>query len=262
MAEKSWELGRAGGYLDFVVTALVASCVWLAAAGIAHAAAPEVGRCVKVLHGSYENTGCTKANASTGKYEWEPGLVKTGLTLTGKYEYFNFATSPYSYSMDCLLPHGTASLSGPDAISGLVIHSSECKEETTGLPICTTPGLGSGETKTTALSGEFGYITRSPVKVGLALNAPEGEPFIDAGCPGLTSLWGGVITNDTKANVMGTSTVLIYKITKKVGFQQYTHFEGEPQDILTFNEPTGRAASLESQLTLSFEEKAEVRALP
>jgi hypothetical protein len=248
---------------------VIAVAASFAAACTAGAAAPEIGRCVKVSGGAYEDRGCTTGSAShTGGYEWEPGLVNSGFTFASKVNSSgvesaaNFTSSGYTISVDCSGLHGTGTVAGPEAISGLVLRTSRCREEVTGEPPCTTPGLAGGEMETSTLSGQLGYLARSPLTVGLAFSAASGEPFSDLGCLSMVSLWGGVITKEPKVNVMVPSITLTYKDGKPEGLQQYSQFEGEPADVLRFNGTAGREVAMRVTAVITFKERAEIRALP
>ncbi len=208
--------------------------------------------------GAFSDSKCTEeAVDHNGKYEWEPGLVKGGVTFVGTGASFKSARSaPVSCGGQNA---GGGMVVGAESID-LALRFTGCKDEITGTPACTTPGLPEGTMETTGLQGQLGFLTRSPTTVGLALSAHGEEPWLLTGCPGsVTSVWGSLL-DKVKVDHMGRELALDLKAKK--GLQQYSRFEGGPLQVLHIDEPEGEELALQTKAEIIFEEKAEIKAIP
>jgi hypothetical protein len=208
---------------------------------------PDFGRCVKVpaekegtvtvYHGGYTTAGCLVESAThTGKFEWHPGVVKTGFTTAIVPATTAILETVNKAKVTCTGESGSGAITGSKTVGSLVIKFTSC--ESAGAK-CTTSGLAEGELQTTTLEGTLG-IERTTVKEGketlhVAVDLyPVGKtgPFLEYTCSGSspTTLSGSVIAPVTADKMLKTTSL---KFTAIAGRQKPESFEGAPPDFLT-----------------------------
>jgi hypothetical protein len=127
---------------------------------------------------------------------------------------------------------------------------------------------GSEEVLTPALSATLGYIVAAKKQVGLDL-APSSGTFVTFVCVNpagtlLAEVFGSVIGKITPVNkqvVPPSVFKLAFKFNKKTHVQEPTHFEGQPDDILTARIDGGapEAAAFASSFALSFAASTKIQ---
>jgi len=194
----------------------------------ASAAAPEIGRCVKVTAktGKFSSATCIKEKAG-GSYEWEPGAVKTKFKSTGgvgKLETVNGTT------VTCKTQESGGEFTSPKTVGGIVIRFTHC--EAAGFT-CETAGAKEGEIVTNPLEGRIGFENKAKKKVALDLfpTAEDGGLYVIFNCSvALHVTVGGSVLVNVPSDKMLTAMTLKY--TAKDAKQKPEHFEGEPDDTL------------------------------
>ena len=238
----------------FIVAALL---IGAAAAGSASAAAPEVGRCVKVATkgGKFSSAACTKEKAG-GSYEWYPGVVKGKFTTSGGK---GILTAVGGKTVACTSESSGGEYSSPKEELNVVVTFKGC--ESAGLK-CRTPGAAEGELVTNSLEGELGFESKAKHKIGLDLfpGKTAGGLFITFNCSTLHLQVRGSVLVNVKSDKMLSSTTLKYK--DKKGHQEPEQLEGQPKDVLevSFNETPFEQAGQEITATVTGEEAVEANA--
>ena len=222
--------------------------------------APEFGRCLSaavvegVTAGGSIDSKCKKPSPMTsGKYQWEPGVVKTGFTgATGPVSLETTARTKVS----CTTATIVGSISGAKGLSGVAIRFTGCA---TTAGACTTAGHSTGEIATSALEGTLGWESKARGKMLIALS-PASGPFATyacAGATGTTTLSGSVLVPFKSGTMASTITA---KAKASHGLQKPQAPEGGAPEVLSST--TGEGPPLQTGLTLTatlhFEEILEV----
>jgi hypothetical protein len=230
---------------------------------------PEFGRCVKApseksgkttfYYGAYTTATCeVTSETHTGKFEWEPGVVKNGFKTTLKSGVATLESTSKA-KVTCTGSSSSGLITGLKKVGSVDITLTGCES---GAQKCTTAGLAEGELQTSFLEGALG-VEKTTVVLGkevkhIALDLfPAGRsgPFLQYTCTGgeLVTLSGGILVPLTSGKMLTTSTV---KFTAIGGKQRPESFEGEEQEVLTngFGEQVG--VSLNS--TQTTEEPIEI----
>jgi hypothetical protein len=208
---------------------------------------PDFGRCLKVpaekegtvtvYHGAYATAGClVESTTHTGKFEWHPGVVKTGFTTAIVPATTAILETVNKTKVTCTGESSSGAITGSKTVGSVVIKFTSC--ESAGAK-CTTAGLAEGELQTSTLEGTLG-IERITVKEGketlhVALDLyPVGKtgPFLEYTCSGSSpsTLTGSVIAPVTAGKMLKTTSL---KFTATAGKQKPESFEGAPPDFLT-----------------------------
>jgi hypothetical protein len=223
---------------------------------------PEFGRCVKVVvgTGSYENGGCTKAGGS-GRYEWLPGVVKTGFLTSKKQGTISVGHTAGGRQMTCPGESGSGQYSGLRNVSNVVFRVTGC--ETAGLK-CQSTGAAVGEVVTSELDGELGIIKKSsegPIKdkIGLDLFPPgHAGAWVEFTCAGLHTVVTGSVIVPVAARAMKSTATLKY--AERSGKQKPEAFEGLEKDVLSVSieGASSEQGGFSATLLQTNEEKVEI----
>jgi hypothetical protein len=212
-----------------LVPLLAASALALPAA--AQAAAPELGRCVKVTSGTgkYKDAGCEKGVVPNGKYEWEPGTGSSTGALKNKFtskEGKSTLETVGGLKITCASDVDTGEYTGPKTDTEQIVFS-KCKYGTTPCQNGTT----TGSIATAPLDSVIGFI-KAPNEVGVSLAASAaGSPFAEFQCGSFTVvITGSVIAPVTPISKMTLKFKEDFKATG--GKQEPESFEAEPKDTL------------------------------
>jgi hypothetical protein len=233
---------------------IVAVCAMGAvAAASASAAAPEIGRCKKVVKGSgkYSSAACTTLKAG-GEYEWAAGAEKGKFTTKGG---IAILEQKGGAAVACKTEASGGEYTGPKTVGGVVVTFTGC--ESGGIK-CKTAGSAEGELVTKPLEGVIGIEKRVFVegkevakKNKIAFDLfPVGKTglFIEFSCSTLAlTVQGSILVPLTPTNKMLSALTLKY--SAKGGVQKPTHFEGEPIDVL--ESKLGGGAFLQSGQTVT-----------
>lgn len=205
-----------------------------AVAASASAAAPELGRCLAKLGGTYANSSCTTIRAGVTKYEWVPG--------PGPKNLFTFTTKTLQQGIDLegRAKNGDKLICGNNGHGfGEYVSASEqletvVLEACTGVSglagECTSAGDPQGEITTAQLRGLYGFIKR-PGNAGISLEPASGTTFIGFECGGVPVIVrSSIIAPLTPRNKMTTTFEEKFKAS---GVKQNpTHFEFGAKDVL------------------------------
>ncbi|HXD56012.1 MAG TPA: IPT/TIG domain-containing protein [Solirubrobacteraceae bacterium] len=201
---------------------------------------PEVlglGRCVNVGPGAGAyKTGTCGSPLAEGRYQWYPGVAKTGITFTNGTETVEKVEKPHKVLFEttgktqllCTGLSGTGNYSGTSILTGASLKFTGC--EMSGSK-CSS-GAVSGEIVTEPVGGSLGWREKAGNLVGESL-APSSEsgPLFEATCGTATvAVTGSAIGQITPANNMTLSFSL--KLKQSKGVQAVEAFEGEEAQTL------------------------------
>lgn len=231
---------------------------------------PDFGRCVKVpaekqrtkaiYHGRFTTGTCVAMSPTmSGKYEWDPGVVKTHFSTMLKEGTVTFETVK-KVKLTCKAESGAGTYSGTKEVADTVLRLAGC--ESLG-ERCTTPGLAEGELETKTLEGTLGWKVKTTKRVALDLY-PVGKTGVvmEYRCIGGVpiALSGSILVPVTVDKMLGTTT-LKYKASK--GKQKPEAFEGESAGVLTasLNGEASEQIGVTATVTQVNEEAVEINAL-
>jgi hypothetical protein len=210
----------------------------LASMAVASAsAAPELFECAKAAKvgksytGKFNDKNCSEANpGGTGKYELQPGIGK-GKAFKGSGKVATLHTPAIGGEVTCKTNKSSGKNSSPTHQSGVIAEFKTC---TSLGKKCTSAGEKPGTIKTNPLEGSFGYISKSPLKVGVDLVGEGGKDSADFTCEGLVIETKGAVIGEITGNInsFNKTTSNIFAVTGE-GFQQVKNFEGGPNTELT-----------------------------
>ena len=252
--------------LSRTIRACFAAFVLIGVVGVASAsaAAPEVGRCLKVAAGTgkFSSSTCT-AEKVKGSYEWVPNGEKLKFKTVGGVgvlETLNGTT------VGCNTEESGGEFNSPKTVTGIVVRFTGC--HSVGF-ICTTAGAAEGEIVTNPLEGRIGIEKREAVpkknKIAFDLfpTPADNGLYVTFNCgPTIHATVGGsVLVHLPTTNKMVKIETLKY-LAKK-GHQKPEHFEGEPNDVLitTFNETKVEQSGITVTSTMTGEEAAELNTI-
>jgi|GEM_PF-754368 hypothetical protein len=208
---------------------------------------PEFGRCVKVpaekeggvtvYHGGFTIASCEQESSTqSGKFEWHPGVVKTGFKTAIKAGTIATLETVGRTKMTCTGESSAGSITGAKTVASVQIKLTGC--ESAGVK-CTTAGLAEGELESTGLEGVLG-IERITVKEGketshIALDLyPVGRTgaFLEYTCNGGSpqTLSGSLLAPVTAGKMLASATL---KYTATAGKQKPEQLEGGAPEFLT-----------------------------
>jgi hypothetical protein len=208
--------------------AVVLAFVAVSAAN-AVAAEPALYECHKEAkgHGKYSK-GC-KVEKEGGGYEIKEGFGK-GKAFKAKAKGANLNVKGLG-GIDCTAGSGTGKFTSPTTgtvtatFKGCELNGKKCES-----------GSKAGEVITNPLKGVVGYLagkgTKTPI-VGSDFTAETGEVLGEVHCGSLTiAVTGSVIGEVEPVNKWSKTATFIFKQSSKVGVQEWTKFEGGPEDTL------------------------------
>jgi hypothetical protein len=231
---------------------------------------PEFGRCLKapaekegtltIYNGGFTTATCQQESAThTGKFEWYPGVVKTGFRTTIKPATTATLEAVNRVKVTCSGESSAGVISGPKTVAGLVISFTGCES---GSQKCTTAGLAEGELESSSLEGVLA-IERITFKEGkevrhIALEIhPAGRagPFVEYTCGGgaPTTLGGSLIAPVSSGKMLTTATL---KFTATAGRQKPERLEDGVPEVLTNS--LGEQVGLSVASTQTNEEPVEI----
>jgi alpha-tubulin suppressor-like RCC1 family protein len=229
--------------------------------------APEFGRCVKVpaekegkktvYRGWFTAATClVKSATKVSKYEWVPGVVKTGFKTAIKPATKAVLETVKKVKVTCTGEASTGAITSAKTVGNVILKFTGCAS---AAKKCTTTGLGEGELESKTLEGDLGWENKALKKVALDLY-PVGKtgPIIEYACAGSapTTLSGSIIGPVTADKMASTATV---KYAATAGKQKPEAFEGGEKNVLTnaLNEQVGLTVTA----TQTNEEAIEINAV-
>jgi hypothetical protein len=224
-----------------VALAIGASAV---AAASASAALPEYKECAKVAKhtGEFTTKDCNEESSThEGNFELLAGLGKK-VTFTATAKPIRFELEGGGI-MECGTAKTTGELTGTKEERDVVMRFTNCKF----FVDCSTPGEPEGTIVTEPLRGVLGYISKSPLKVGIVYS-PEGtSPYwvqgLCSGSPSFGIRWEGALLGRVTGDLNMVSKESEQNFAQIGGHQEFTHFEGgsegEDQLLVEFNSGSG-----------------------
>jgi hypothetical protein len=211
--------GRVAGGLAGLAFAVV-----LLASGTALAAtAPQLGRCIKVAKhtGAFGNDKCGSAKPGNGEWEWTPGAVKTGFTISATSVHFEDVSEE---SIKCTGASGAGSYEGDDRVVGVSTTFRGCTGRSSK---CSSAGAAAGEIVSEPLEGEFVRV-RSESVIHL-FPANSTGPLWSFKCgPDSIAIIGSVLGRPGDAKMSATTTWgFIAQRGLEQEFTEYENVAGE-----------------------------------
>jgi hypothetical protein len=208
---------------------------------------PEFGRCMKVpgeregeltfYSGGFTTAGCQEQSAThTGRFEWYPGVLKTGFSTTIKPTTTATLETVGKVKMTCTGEGSSGEITGLKAVGNVVMRFTGC--ESAGAK-CTTGAMAEGELESSNLEGALA-IERITLREGkevrhVALDLyPAGRigPFLQYTCAGSapTTLTGSILAPVAAGRMLKTATL---KFTATAGRQKPEALEdGAPEFLV------------------------------
>jgi hypothetical protein len=201
----------------------------------ASAAAPAFFECAKLtakpFTGKYTDKACSKEASKTeqeegkkNKYELKEGVGAKGKPFKGKGPAATLHTPAVGGEVTCksFLDEGTINTPTTENKVTSVFKTCESLKKK-----CASPGQKAGTIKTNNLAGELGYISKSPLKVGVLLKPETGTVLAEFNCEGLEIETTGSVIGEQKGdiNVFSKTSENVFTINGE-GLQSVKNFEG------------------------------------
>jgi alpha-tubulin suppressor-like RCC1 family protein len=193
---------------------------------------PEFGRCLRVTSGAYATSACA-STPTGGRFNWIPGVAKTGFTTKGGGSIFEtVGTSKEKTKVLCKTQAGQGHYEGTRDVKSVVMTFTGCESLAQK---CTSRGAAEGEIVTNTLEGHLGWWQKTTelktTKVALDLAPEENNGLVARFECGTTPIEvrGSVIAGVKKDATLVTSPLAVAQLAGK---QQPEHFEGAPNDVL------------------------------
>jgi hypothetical protein len=247
--------------------AIVALFAMAAVTAASASATPTFYECAKApvvakkATGKYNNATCTEENVkSEGKYELKAGVGK-GKAFKGTGKAATLHTPAVGGEVKCTgsKDEGFNTLTGQSKVKVTFTGCTSLGKKCTSI---SPAGKKAGEIVTNPLEGKLGYISSTPVKVGVSLSGEAGKPSAEFGCEGLEIVTTGAVIGEITKDINAISKEATDSFTVNgSGFQTITSFEGGPEEVLssTIN-GGGPFVSGEETSTLNKGEALEIKA--
>jgi hypothetical protein len=186
---------------------------------------------VGVGAGSYADAKCqNNTGPGTGKFEAVEGIGK-GKSFKGKTGESTFHVPAVGGAILCKSGIEAGDVTSPTSVGRVTLTLKACE---TLRKHCASPGATSGTIESAPLVGTLGYISRSPLQVGVDLRSEAEGSWATVDCEGLIlSVEGSLIAALAgNLNVFAKVTESTVAVTAE-GFQAVQSFEGEQADVLT-----------------------------
>jgi hypothetical protein len=235
-------------------------CSAAVAAGASAASVPTWWECAKAAKdgkkftGDYNDKLCTSPNAEgDGKYVLREGAghVKS---IKGKSAttVLNVQTWLGDSTVECAKGQYRGAPEPPNQEVGVEVLLKKCSTDAAGpAKKCSSVGRKPGEVKLHALRGELGYISESPVVVGvkLWLESEPGGPIANFDCEGLEITVAGFIvgTQEKDVNVVTKEAETVFSTGEYLGEVEYEGHRFSPLvNLLGFADELEAIARLEA----------------
>jgi hypothetical protein len=208
---------------------------------------------VGVGAGSYTDAKCqNQTGPGTGKFEAVEGIGK-GKSFKGKAGESTFHVPAVGGAILCKSGIEAGDMTSPTSVGRVTLTLKGCE---TLRKQCASPGATRGAIQSAPLVGTLGYISRSPLQVGVDLSSEAAEPWATVDCEGLIlSVEGSLIAALAgNVNVFAKDTESTVAVTAE-GFQSVRSFEGGPTDVLATT--VNGSGPFESGVQASFSLKGE-----
>jgi hypothetical protein len=211
---------------------LVAVFAMTAVAVSSASAAPSFFECAKVAAGTgkFTNKTCsTEGTGKTAKYELKEGVGK-GKEFKGKGGAATLHTPAVGGEVKCKSFKDKGLVATPTTESKVISEFKTCESLKKK---CVSPGAKAGTIITKNLKGVLGYITKSPLSVGVALSPETGTVLAEFNCEGLEIETTGSVIGEQKGdiNTFSKTSENVFKVSGG-GVQEPTAFEGGAKQVL------------------------------
>jgi alpha-tubulin suppressor-like RCC1 family protein len=244
------------GVVDVTVTTLGGTSAAAAADRFYYTEAPEFGRCVAMKPtGSFSNGSCT-APAAKSAFEWEPGLLHAGLTISSR-NAPSFETVGRR-TISCTAASGQGAFDGPRELAEQMTFSG-CESSAQK---CFSAGAAAGEIRTAGLTATLVWEARSTSSVALLVSAEKaGEPLLKMQCGASAVEVKGSLLVPVKESVMASSQVLKFAAVR--GIQEPSEYEGASGKVKAYLEASFSGGpfertGLKAAVTQAGEEAVEI----
>jgi len=226
-------------------------------AASASAALPEYKECAKVKHtGAFKEGNCAKESPThEGDYEILSGLgSNTAFKASAATTAFELEGSE---GLRCKSAKIAGETSGTKEQRGVVMTFKDCEMFGHG---CTTEGEPLATVKTAPLKGVLGYISRSPLRVGIVYTAEApGGYWAEAQCEAFSLRWKGSALGEVKDDINEFSSESTDVFSTDDGVPEHTSFEGGTPGEFTLSSEIDQDGSWEGEGSLGFSTDAAVK---
>ncbi len=236
---------------------LVAVFAMAIVAAASASAAPTYYECAKTVGGKLEK-GCSKEGGKGG-YALVPGRGKNK-AFKGKGGAATLHTPAVAGEVKCSTSKDegfiSSSFTGQEKVKVIFGKCISLGKN------CSSAGAKKGEIKTNALEGTLGYISKSPLKVGVSLKGEAGADSADFNCEGLVIETKGAVIGEITGDVNAFSkeSTDIFTVNGE-GFQSVKSFEGGSTEVLESEiNGSGPFESGEQTTTVNKGESLEIKA--
>jgi hypothetical protein len=248
-------LPAAAQAVDITVTTPGGTSATVPTGRIFYTEAPEFGRCLALKGGAFSTGACATAGSKSA-YEWEPQLLQSGFSVSGKAA--SIETVGHR-SISCATVGGQGSYTGPRESSWqLTFGGCELSSQK-----CTSAGAAGGEVRSAGLSGTLVWEQRSSKRVALLLSSQQsGGALLAMQCGSSAVEVQGSVVVPVKSGSMLSSQTL--KSSASKGIQEPSEYEtATGQTVPAYLEASATSggferAALKLTLTQSDEEAVEI----
>jgi hypothetical protein len=237
---------------------LVAAFTISAAAAVsASASEPAIYECVKQTGGKYEKKCVT--GKGKGGYELKEGFGK-GKKITGTSGVATLHTpAADNTEITCASSKDEAYLNSTKTEDKIKVTYAGC--QLAGLKCTGGPKAKTGDIITNELKGTLGYISKSPVKVGIKIEPESGTYLAEFKCEETSvKVKGSVIGEVSPINVFTKTSEEDFNVNGS-GEQEFKGFEGGSGDVLMSEiTPFGFDESGQDQVSKNKGEELEIKA--
>lgn len=194
----------------------------------ASAAEPAFYECVKQAGGKYEKKCVT--GKGKGGYELVEGFGK-GKEIKGTSGVATLHTpAADNAEITCASSKDVAYLNGVKTEDKIVVTYAGC--QLAGIKCTGGPKAKTGDIITNSLKGEIGYISKSPLKVGILISPESGPYLAEFNCEATTvKVKGGAIGELSPINKFSKTSEENFNVNGS-GEQEFKGFEGKTNDFL------------------------------
>jgi hypothetical protein len=235
----------------------------------ASAAAPAFYECAKLtakpFTGKYTDKKCSKeaspteiAEGKKNKYELKEGVGK-GKEFKGKGPAATLHTPAVGGEVTCKSFKDAGFINTPTTENKVVSEFKTCESLKKK---CVSPGAKAGTIITKNLKGELGYISKSPLKVGVVLSPETGTVLAEFNCEGLEIETTGSVIGEQKGdiNVFSKTSENVFTVNGE-GFQSVKSFEGgSNHELLSKINGSGPFPSGQQATAVNKGEELEIKA--
>ena len=236
----------------------------------ASAAEPAFYECAKLTAkpytGKFTDKACSKAASAEeiaagkkNKYELKEGIGTKGKAFKGKGPAATLHTPAVGGEVTCKSFADTGFINTPTTENKVVSTFKTCESLKKK---CLSPGAKAGTIVTKNLQGALGYISKSPLKVGVVLSPETGTVLAEFNCEGLEIETTGSVIGEQKGdiNVFNKKSENVFTVNGE-GLQSVKSFEGgSTHELLSKINGSGPFPSGQQATAVNTGEELEIKA--